>query len=426
MGQLFSDTPNDKQNQDLASSFNGYFKNFKMDSKIISQDTIDMIELHLRKGNIQGANSVINAALKEIDATILNIAVTGESGAGKSSFINALRGVGHEEKDAAPIGAVETTMHRVPYKHRNIPNVIIWDLPGIGTMHFQPKDYLEKVKFSEYDFFIIISSTRFTKNDVDLAKAIRNMKKNFYFVRSKVDFDLWNEKHCKPSTYDREKVLQQIRNHCVNSFKKNKLDEPQIFLISNNNSSEYDFPILMDTLIKDLPAQKRHIFMLSLLNVTEAAIDRKRESLRQFIWLEALKAGTLATFPTVGIFKDNDLEKLEANLNHYRTVFGVDDVSLKVFAKDLQVPVKQLKKIIKSPTLLKTKNEETIGGKLLRYLEIFASANGGLLATGLYFRKNFYLQLHFLDTVTNDAKVLLKERKRQSSTIPFKGTHPTR
>jgi hypothetical protein len=103
------------------------------------------------------------------------------------------------------------------------------------------------------------------------------------------------------------------------------------------------------------------------------------------------------------------LEKLEANLNHYRTVFGVDDVSLKVFAKDLQVPVKQLKKIIKSPTLLKTKNEETIGGKLLRYLEIFASANGGLLATGLYFRKNFYLQLHFLDTVTNDAKVLLKE-----------------
>jgi hypothetical protein len=136
----------------------------------------------------------------------------------------------------------------------------------------------------------------------------------------------------------------------VNSFKENKLDKLQIFLISNNNSSEYDFPILMDTLIKDLPAQKRHIFMLSLPNVTEAAIDRKRESLRQFIWLEALKAGTLVTISTVGIIKDNDLEKLEANLNHYRTFFGVDDVSLEVFAKDLQVPVEQLKEIIKSPT----------------------------------------------------------------------------
>jgi hypothetical protein len=40
---------------------------------------------------------------------------------------------------------------------------------------------------------------------------------------------------------------------------------------------------------------------------------------------------------------------------------------------------------------------------------IFASANDGLLATGLYYRKNIYLQLHFLDTVTDDAKVLLKE-----------------
>jgi hypothetical protein len=31
----------------------------------------------------------------------------------------------------------------------------------------------------------------------------------------------------------------------------------------------------------------------------------------------------------------------------------VDDVSLEVFAKDLQVPVEQLKEIIKSPTFWK-------------------------------------------------------------------------
>jgi hypothetical protein len=106
----------------------------------------------------------------------------------------------------------------------------------------------------------------------------------------------------------------------------------------------------MDTLIIDLLAQKHHIFMCSLSNITEAAIKRKRESLRQFIWLEALKAGTLATISTVGIIKDNDLEKLETILNHYQALFGVDDVSLEVFAKDLQVPVEQLKEIIKSPT----------------------------------------------------------------------------
>jgi hypothetical protein len=52
MGQLFSNKPNDEQNQDLTSSFTEHFKNFKMDSKIISQKTINMIELHLTKGNI--------------------------------------------------------------------------------------------------------------------------------------------------------------------------------------------------------------------------------------------------------------------------------------------------------------------------------------------------------------------------------------
>jgi hypothetical protein len=73
----------------------------------------------------------------------------------------------------------------------------------------------------------------------------------------------------------------------------------------------------------------------------------------------------------------------------------VDDVSLEVFAKDLQVPVEQLKEIIKSPILLKTKNEETMGEILLRYLEIFASANGGILATGVYFTKKRLLATLF-------------------------------
>jgi predicted GTPase len=102
-------------------SFTGYVKNFKVDSKTISQKTIDMIELHLTKGNIQGANSIINDALKEIDATILNIAVTGECGSGKSSFINALRGVGHEGKTLAPIGVKDTAMNRTLYEHPNSP-----------------------------------------------------------------------------------------------------------------------------------------------------------------------------------------------------------------------------------------------------------------------------------------------------------------
>ncbi|KAG3265953.1 interferon-inducible GTPase 1-like [Ictidomys tridecemlineatus] len=408
MGQLFSATPNHAQHQALVPRFTSYFNNFEMGSIIISQKTSSLTVSLLQKGNIQEANSTIRNALKEIDNTQLDIAVTGESGAGKSSFINALRGVAHEEKDAAPVGVVEMTMERTAYKHPNFPNVRIWELPTIGATNLEPKDYLDKVKFREYDFFIIVSATRFKKIDLDLAKAIKTTKKNFYFVRTKVDSDLRNEEMSKPTTFDRQNVLQQIQENCVRNLKKNNIEEPQIFSISNNNLSEYDFPIMTDTLIKDLPAQKHHIFKFSLPNITEADIERKRDSQMKYIRRKASKAGVSAFTPFKIFFSNKEVEKLKESLNQYRVLFGVDDASLKTLAKHLQVPEEQLKEIIKSPTLLETEKEETIGEMLLRYLKNFFIHNGGLLGAALYYNKIYYLQLYLLDTVTDGAKVLLK------------------
>ncbi|XP_050013838.1 interferon-inducible GTPase 1-like [Alexandromys fortis] len=418
MGQVSSPASKDEDNGDLESSFTNYFKKIKTENKIISQEYIHLIESHLEKGNIQVASSVINDALKNIGNTPINIAVIGESGAGKSSFINALRGVGPEDEGAADVGVVLTTIERTPYKHPQNKMLILWDLPGIRTMNFPMEDYLEKVKFQEYDFFIIVSSTRFTKLDLDLAKAIRFMKKNYYFVRTKVDLDLDNEKKYKPHTFDREMTLQQIRSTYVNAFSWNNMDVPQIFLISNSNLSDYDFPCLMDTLIKDLPAQKRHNFMLSLGNITKAAFNKKHKSMQQTILSEAKKTYCFATIPSMSILK-RDVEELKVKLNHYRVLFGVDDASLQVIAKDSQVPVEHLQKIIKSPYLLEIKERETLKGNLLKYLEKFTSDNATIRHP--YYKKTDYLQLLFLDTVTEDAKVVLRETYSKTSSTSY---HP--
>ncbi|XP_028718828.1 interferon-inducible GTPase 1-like [Peromyscus leucopus] len=408
MGQLFSSSK-DEHHKDLASTFTDYFKKFKAETKIIPQETIDSIELSLTKGNIQGANSSITDALKKIDSTPLNVAVTGESGAGKSTLINALRGVGHEDKDAAKTGVVETTMKRHKYKHANIPNVSFWDLPGIGTTNFPPKDYLEKMKFHEYDFFIIVSATRFTKNDIDLAKAISMMKKDFYFVRTKVDSDLNNEKEFKPRTFNREKVLQQIHTNCVKMFQDNNIEVPPIFLISNKNLSDYDFPILMDKVMNALPVHKRHVFMLSLPNLTGTAIERKQQSLKQRIWLEAFGNDLLGIMPSLTLFMASDVENLEKSLKFYRTVFGVDDASLQSLAKDWRMSVGQLKAKMKSPNVFETTKEETIQERLSRYYEDFCLANGHLFNKNVYVKELYYLKLYFVDMVTDDANALLGE-----------------
>ena len=158
----------------------------------------------------------INAYLEEWDTIPLNIAITGETGSGKSTFVNTFRGLDKKDQSAsaAPTGCVETSMEVKPYPHPNYPNVTLWDLPGIGTPNFQAENYLKQVQFERFDFFIIILADRFRENDVKLAKEIQKMEKKFYFVRSKMDQDMRNEENTQ-SDFNEEKTLAKIRGDCV-------------------------------------------------------------------------------------------------------------------------------------------------------------------------------------------------------------------
>ena len=95
----------------------------------------------------------------------------------------------------------------------------------------------------------------------------------------------------------------------------------------------------------------------------------------------------------------------------------MDDASLETMAKDSQVPVEQLKNLIKSPYLLETKKEMTLREMLLKCLETCASTTDGFLGTGLFFRKTYHLQFLFLHTVDKDAKVLLRVRVTEESSL---------
>lgn len=95
-----------------ASSFDAFVKNFKMESKILSEEIITLIKSYTEENKLQEALSVIDNALRGIENATLNIAVTAETRIGKSAFINALRGVWDEEEGAGANGMIETTMER--------------------------------------------------------------------------------------------------------------------------------------------------------------------------------------------------------------------------------------------------------------------------------------------------------------------------
>ncbi|XP_028424284.1 T-cell-specific guanine nucleotide triphosphate-binding protein 1-like [Perca flavescens] len=221
------------------------------------------IQKDLQTNESASAAAMAQTYLDELDNVQLNIAITGECGSGKSTFVNAFRGINNRDKErAAPTGVKETTTDVTPYPHPKYSNVTLWDLPGIGTTKFPADEYLKLVEFKKFDFFIIISADRFRENDVKLAKEIQKMKKKFYFVRSKIDHNIRDEEETQGSEFNEEETLKEIREDCIQGL-KGRVESPQVFLVSSFKLHLYDFHLLEKTLEEELPALKRNALLLA-------------------------------------------------------------------------------------------------------------------------------------------------------------------
>ncbi|XP_042295246.1 interferon-inducible GTPase 5-like [Sceloporus undulatus] len=385
---------------------------------IITEDDIAEIRDALEGGRMAEAASKIMENLQALENTRLDIAVTGESGSGKSSFVNAIRGLGDEDEGSAPIGVVETTKVSTPYPHPKHPHVILWDLPGIGTPNFQSDTYLEQVNFSRYDFFILIASERFKATHAQLACEIQRQGKRFYFVRSKVDADLEASKKRRPKGYDEEVVLRQIRENCQECLVKEGVKAPQVFLLSNWELSKYDFMLLEKTLEKELPSHKRHAFLLALPNISLEILRKKKEALQKQIWKLATVSCGVAAVPIPGLSVACDVAILVKSLSQYRKSFGLDEESLTKLAEKVDKPVEEIKEAIKSPLAKEISKDLVVkmltkaGGGALMVMDYLASTVpvfGSVAAGGISFGTTYYMLWTFLNEVSEDANnVLIK------------------
>ncbi|CAI5695543.1 T-cell-specific guanine nucleotide triphosphate-binding protein 1-like [Oreochromis niloticus] len=300
-----------------------------------NKELYDEIKEAINKSHEEGAAKIMEL-LDQQKNTPLNIAITGECGSGKSTLVNALRGLSNDDERSAPTGPVETTKKATPYAHPKYPNVKIWDLPGIGTTKFPAAKYLEHVEFKKFDFFIIISDTRFRENDVKLAHEIQRMKKKFYFVRSKIDNDLRAEQ--KKKGFNKEETLSKIRNNCTEGLENEGLESHQVFLVSSSEPYEYDFSRLGETLEKQLPAHKRHALLLAMPTINLEIIGKKKEIFQGKIKYHAARAVICSSFT---ILKDVARE--------YQAGFGLDCESLQKLADSIELPLSDLEAVMKFP-----------------------------------------------------------------------------
>lgn len=269
----------------------------------------------------------VEGMLTQMKSVTLNIAVTGESGAGKSSFINAFLGISDEEPEAAQTGVTETTQKALIYSHPTASNVLLWDLPGIGTPSFHPRTYLEDVGLLKYDFFIIVTSDRFQEYHSALAECIMQAQKKFYFIRNKVDRDLEaNARRRGQRGLSDDDVLNLLRVDCEKNLRNCQVEQPRVFLLSCFHPQCYDFPALQMTLLEELEGHKRHALLLSLPNLSASLIQSKREALAQDVWKKAIVASLSSV--SRGATYNPIVPKLMETLKCYQQTFCLDAKSL--------------------------------------------------------------------------------------------------
>ncbi|KAK3933863.1 interferon-inducible GTPase-domain-containing protein [Diplogelasinospora grovesii] len=91
-----------------------------------------------------------------------HVAICGPAGSGKTSIINALRGLRNNDGEAARTGTVEMTTQRTKYpSHSSFNSLILHDCPGAGTLRVPADMYYYTQKLYLFDLLLIIHGERF-------------------------------------------------------------------------------------------------------------------------------------------------------------------------------------------------------------------------------------------------------------------------
>ncbi|KAF7366778.1 p-loop containing nucleoside triphosphate hydrolase protein [Mycena sanguinolenta] len=182
---------------------------------------------------------------------LYHFAVAGVAGAGKSSLINALRGLRNRAAGAAATGITETTLSVGRFPDSDPENPFVWyDIPGAGTLQVRDWQYFNKQGLYVFDALVVLVDNRFTMTDVAILRNARLFGIPCYIVRSKADIHIQNLiREMADESDDEEQDEQSLatreyaaRKHFVAATRQNVRDnlraadlpDQRVYIVSNS------------------------------------------------------------------------------------------------------------------------------------------------------------------------------------------------
>lgn len=231
-----------------------------------------------------------------------------------------------------------------------------------------------------YDTFLIFTETRFRKDVSVLVDTISSIDKKFFFVRSKIDQDVENEKFSRaPGSFCEEDMLVKIRLESLKTLgDRLRNDEQHVFLISNKYPEKWDFKNLTLAVLDVLPTDLRECLTLSLgvlKSLSTETLARKVEILKGRAQRVALASAAAALVPIPGVSLAADIGLIYNELEFYRFQLGLPELGSDEFKKlsgatqaKVKICLSFLELAAKGATWLASYASETVAEEVVRLI----------------------------------------------------------
>ncbi|XP_068426682.1 immunity-related GTPase family, q2 [Clinocottus analis] len=230
--------------------------------------------------------SDVKDAVEDLLISRINLAVIGDRGDEKATFINSLRGLSAGDDGAAPSQSPVAPEEMASYPDPKHSDFRLWDLPPApSTSPFEPEGYMDRVKFARYNAVFMTFSQPPQPNTVEVFLEARSQQ------RQTVYFILF------AAAKGTEKTLEETRKASLEVLTSQGVALPKVYLVRPSTLEKFDFPGLLEDMGRELPEIRAHALLLALPTLTSTLITQKKEAFQALVWAAASLSGGVSAIP---------------------------------------------------------------------------------------------------------------------------------